>query len=150
MMSQETESLKVKQKLKGMNKAMLFASRDFNGLCFVNLVEFDSLYGHRNNAAGYTQALNSFDSFLGKFLPTLREDDILIITADHGCDPKTESTDHSREYVPMLFYSKQKASVDLGTRHGFADVGKTILDLFGVENTLEGESFLDLIYEEKQ
>lgn len=145
-----TESNPTKSNDDGMNKAMHLASRDFNGLCFVNLVEFDSLYGHRNNVDGYTEALNSFDRFLGSFLNRLRDDDVLIITADHGCDPKTESTDHSREYIPMLFYSNSLPSVDLGTRHGFSDVGKTVLDIFGVENNLNGESFLGAIYKEKQ
>ena len=145
-----TESNPTKSNDDGMNKAMHLASRDFNGLCFVNLVEFDSLYGHRNNVDGYTEALNTFDRFLGSFLNRLGDDDVLIITADHGCDPKTESTDHSREYIPMLFYSNSLPSVDLGTRHGFSDVGKTVLDIFGVENNLNGESFLGAIYKEKQ
>lgn len=125
----------------GMNKTLDVAKEEFSGLCFVNLVEFDSLYGHRNDIDGYTAALNRFDEFLGEFIQTLDNEDALIITADHGCDPATESTDHSREYTPMLFYNKAMKPKNLGTRSSFSDIGKTILDIFEIENTLDGTSF---------
>ncbi len=129
----------------GMNKTLKLCEEEFNGLCFVNLVEFDSLYGHRNNTEGYTEALNDFDEWLGVFLSKLKTDDILIITADHGCDPETESTDHSREYTPMLLYGKDIKPANLGTRESFADIGKTVLDIFDIQNDIDGVSFADAI-----
>lgn len=99
--------------------------RDFHGLCFVNLVDFDMLYGHRNDAEGYTEALNRFDGWLGGFMQKMRRDDVLMITADHGCDPSTPSTDHSREYVPLLVYGAEIGAENLGTLDGFARVGET-------------------------
>ncbi len=127
----------------GMEKTMALADRDFHGLCFVNLVDFDMLYGHRNDATGYAEALSAFDKWLGDFLKKLRADDLLIITADHGCDPSTPSTDHSRECTPMLFYGDAIKPVNLGTRTSFADISATVLEAFGVakENTA-GQSFL--------
>lgn len=129
----------------GMKKTLEVCHSDFKGLCFVNLVEFDSLYGHRNNTEGYVNALNEFDNWLGLFLNYMSSDDILIITADHGCDPETESTDHSREYTPMLLYGKNIVSANLGIRDSFSDIGKTILDIFGIDNKLDGKSFADEI-----
>ena len=128
----------------GMQKTIEFADRDFNGLCFVNLVDFDMTYGHRNDAPGYAAASTAFDKQLGELLPKLREDDILFITADHGCDPSTPSTDHSREYVPLLAVGKKlKKGVDLGTLKTFADLSATILDYFGIDPVCpESESFL--------
>ncbi len=127
----------------GMEKTINYAKKDFEGLCFVNLVDFDMLYGHRNNPDGYAKALTKFDSQLKELLGLLKEDDILIITADHGCDPTTPSTDHSREYTPMIICGdKIKHGVDLKTRKGFSDISATILDYFNVENTIEGKSFL--------
>ncbi|MBQ3049966.1 MAG: phosphopentomutase, partial [Oscillospiraceae bacterium] len=99
-----TESNPIKGNADGMAKTVLMAERDFNGLCFINLVDFDSVYGHRNDVDGYAKAIMEFDGWLESFLPKLKEDDLLIITADHGCDPSTESTDHSRESVPLLLY----------------------------------------------
>jgi phosphopentomutase len=92
-------------------------------------VDFDMLYGHRQDVIGYTRAINAFDDWLGEFLPQLREDDALIITADHGCDPSDESTDHTRECVPLLLYQKGAPACNLGTTHGFDYVGKTVLSL---------------------
>lgn len=132
----------------GMELTEHFLSEDFNGLCFVNLVDFDMMYGHRNNPRGYADALMEFDGWLGDFLPELKEDDILIITADHGCDPLTESTDHSREYTPVLVYGKNIKSVNLGTRKTFADIGKTIADIFGIDSKIGGESFKKEIMKE--
>ena len=128
----------------GMEVTLDIQKRDFDGLCFVNLVDFDMKYGHRNDVAGYAAAMTDFDVQLGEFLANMREDDLLIITADHGCDPSTPSTDHSREYVPMLVYGKGvKSGVDLGTRDSFADISATILDFFGVDKKdTNGHSFL--------
>ena len=117
--------------------------RDFEGLCFVNLVDFDMLYGHRNNVDGYAEALSFFDKSLEKILKKLRDDDILIITADHGCDPTTPSTDHSREYTPMIIYGKNiKNGINLHTRIGFYDTGATILDYLRIDEKIRGKSFL--------
>ncbi len=128
----------------GMDKTLAIAKQDFCGLCFVNLVDFDMVYGHRNDVDGYAQALTAFDRRLDELLPLLREDDILIITADHGCDPSTPSTDHSREHTPMLVYGeKLKKGKNLGTRESFADIGATVLDWFGVSSDkIYGTSFL--------
>lgn len=104
-------------------------SSDFCGLCFVNLVDFDMLYGHRQDAQGYTRAMNEFDTWLGTLLPRLGKDDALLITADHGCDPSDQSTDHTRETVPFLLYGDGIDPVNLGTVHGFDYIGKTVIDL---------------------
>ena len=132
----------------GMRMTLAFSKTDFHGLCFTNLVDFDMRFGHRNDAPGYANALIEFDRWLADFLPTLREDDLLFITADHGCDPCTPSTDHSREYIPLLIFGKRLQPVNLGVRPTYADVGKTIADLFGVPNTLAGESFKALLKED--
>ena len=134
----------------GMDKTLVAANRDFNGLCFVNLVDFDMVYGHRNDVAGYARAMTAFDKRLGELLPLLREEDLLIITADHGCDPVTPSTDHSREYTPMIAYGKKlKAGVDLGTRNSFADIGSTILEWHGLNaDEIYGSSFLKEIIDD--
>ena len=128
----------------GMEVTLDIQKKDFEGLCFVNLVDFDMKYGHRNDIAGYAQAMTDFDKQLGEFIENMREDDMLIITADHGCDPQTPSTDHSREYVPMVVYGKGvKGGVDLKTRESFADISATVLDFFGVEKKdTKGTSFL--------
>jgi len=135
------ERIPTKSNEDGMNKTSELLKRDFNGLCFVNLVDFDSVYGHRNDAAGYAKALEQFDGWLGSALNELNDDDVLMITADHGCDPGSESTDHSREYVPLLIYGKTVKSVDLKTRNTFSDIGATVLDALGVENKTDGTSF---------
>ena len=131
----------------GMSKTDECAQMDFEGLCFVNLVDFDMLYGHRNDVDGYANALTQFDSWLSSFIQKLRPDDILIITADHGCDPGyLKTTDHSREYVPLLVYSDTIKPINLGTREGFCDIAKTLADNFKLKNTsIEGNSFLDEI-----
>ena len=126
----------------GMEHTDHYAEQDFEGLCFVNLVDFDMVFGHRRNIDGYANALTEFDTWLGKFLPKLREDDILMITADHGCDPAyTATTDHTREYVPLLVLGKQVKPVNLGTRVGFADIAATVTELLGVEYNTTGVSF---------
>ena len=138
-----TRSLRTTSNEDGMDKTIQLAGEDFTGLCFVNLVEFDMVYGHRNDVDGYAAALTAFDRRLAQLLPLLREEDLLLVTADHGCDPGTPSTDHSREYVPMLVYGRPvKAGVDLGTRMGFGDMGATVADYFGVSAPLDGVSFL--------
>ncbi len=140
------ESFKTKSNSDGLNIVNQLIDRDFDGLCFINLVDFDSKYGHRNNVLGYTNALNEFDSWLGEFADKLGDDDTLIITADHGCDPSTLSTDHSREFVPLLVFGKRiKSGVNLGTRESFSDIAKTIAQIFGVKNSLDGKSFLNEI-----
>lgn len=108
----------------GMEKTLKQIDNNFNGLCFVNLVDFDTEYGHRNNVDGYATNLSNMDIYVGKILNKLHDDDMLIITADHGCDPKTLSTDHSRENIPVLVYQKNMKSEDLGTLNSFAEVGK--------------------------
>ena len=123
-----TESYPTSGDEDGMNKTIEMTKRDFNGLCFVNLVDFDTEFGHRNNVDGYANNLSNMDKQLGKLIRSLKADDILIITADHGCDPATESTDHSRENVPVLVYQKGKSSQNLGTFPSFADIGKIVLD----------------------
>lgn len=118
------------------------AGERFEGFCFVNLVDFDMKYGHRNDAAGYAKAISEFDRWLGGFLPLLQEEDLLIITADHGCDPSYPGTDHTREYTPMLAWSPSiRGGNNLGTRKGFLDIGKTVLEAFGLNNNLPGTSF---------
>ncbi len=140
-----TESYPTKSNEHGMEQTYDLVNKDFNGLCFVNLVDFDSVYGHRNNILGYAEALNKFDVWLKSFIDKLNDDDLLIITGDHGCDPGTESTDHSREYTPMIVYGKKIRCNNLGTRESFSDIGKTVLDVFNVENDISGTSFLQKI-----
>lgn len=126
----------------GMEKTFAYMDEDFHGLCFVNLVDFDMMYGHRNDIDGYANAATVFDRQLGQFMEKMREDDVLIITADHGCDPGFKGTDHSREYTPMIIYGAPvKAGVSIGTRTTFADIAATVLDMLGVEERLDGVSF---------
>ena len=116
--------------------------QDWQGLCFANLVDFDSGYGHRRDIDGYARALTEFDRLLGGFLPGLREDDILMITADHGCDPGfTKTTDHTREYVPLIVCGSSIRPVNLGTRGSFADIAATLVEWFSVELNTPGVSF---------
>jgi len=125
----------------GILKTIDLLAKDFTGLLFTNLVDFDMVYGHRNDAAGYYGALKQFDSYLPQIIEKLRDDDLLIITADHGCDPTTPSTDHSREYVPIMVYGKGvKEDVNLGVRQTFADVAATIEEIFSLEPGV-GQSF---------
>ena len=139
-----TEFTRTKSNVNGMEVTLEIEDRDFNGLCFTNLVDFDMTYGHRNDIAGYAKALSVFDRQLAVFLEKMRPDDLLIVTADHGCDPATPSTDHSREYVPMLLYGKHvRQGLNLHTRGCFADVCATVLAYFGVEKgETAGTSFL--------
>ena len=139
----DTEYVYNKSNANGMEHATNFAAKDFHGLCFVNLVDFDMLYGHRRDIDGYANALTEFDAWLGKFLPPLGEEDLVMITADHGCDPAyTATTDHTREYVPLLILGKAVKPVNLGTRKSFADIAATVTELLGVDYDTPGESFV--------
>ena len=125
-----------------MEHAAHYAAQDFTGLCFVNLVDFDMLFGHRRDIDGYANALTEFDSWLKDFLPTLGEEDLVLVTADHGCDPAyTATTDHTREYVPLLVLGKAVKPVNLGTRTSFADIAATVTELLGVNYETTGVSF---------
>lgn len=134
---------KTKSNEDGFQRILEFASLSKNSFIFANLVDFDVNYGHRNNPIGFAQALKKFDEQLPVLLDKLDATDALIITADHGNDPTTPSTDHSREYVPLIFYRKHKASKNLGVRNTFSDVAKTVADFFSIKNSLQGKSFLD-------
>lgn len=139
-----TQSNRIKNNADGMAVSIAKADEDFNGLCFINLVDFDMVFGHRNDIAGYANAMSEFDALLPKLVEKMTGEDILIITADHGCDPATPSTDHSREHTPMLIYGDCiKAGVDLKTRSSFADISATVLEYLGVsQGETKGESFL--------
>ena len=137
-----TEFVYNKSNADGMAHTDHYAAEDFRGLCFVNLVDFDMVYGHRRNPEGYAEALSAFDAWLGDFLPKLGQEDVVLITADHGCDPcYRATTDHTREYVPLLVLGKQVKPGSLGTRSTFADIAATVTDLLGVDYETPGESF---------
>ena len=137
-----TEHVFNKSNADGMAHTDDYAARDFHGLCFVNLVDFDMQYGHRRDVDGYANALTEFDTWLGQFLPKLGEDDLVMITADHGCDPAyTATTDHTREYVPLVVLGKQVKPVNLGTRKSFADIAATVTELLNVPFETPGKSF---------
>lgn len=141
-----TEAVHIKNNMDGVDKTLEYMDKIDNGLIFTNLVDFDMLYGHRNDPKGYGKALEDFDGRLNEIYSKLRDEDILIITADHGCDPTTESTDHSREYIPILVYGKKvKGGTELGIRDSFTDIGKSVLDYLGIDNNLEGKSFINEI-----
>ena len=127
----------------GIERTLEYLDKDFDGLCFVNLVDFDMLYGHRNDVDGYAKALTAFDEALPKILAAMRKDDILMITADHGCDPGYKvSTDHSREYTPFVMYGSKVKPGNLGTRETFADIGATVLSYFGIEPEFDAHAML--------
>ena len=137
-----TEHVYNKSNADGLDHTMHYAKQDFEGLCFVNLVDFDMLFGHRRDIDGYAQALTEFDAWLPEFLAQLGDEDLVMITADHGCDPGyTATTDHTREYVPLLVLGKQVKPVDLGTRKSFADIAATVAQLLDVQLDTQGESF---------
>ena len=137
---------RIQNNIDGMERTIASLDTQFKGICFVNLVDFDMLYGHRNDVDGYAKAATTFDKQLGIFMEQMREEDILMITADHGCDPGFPGTDHTREYTPFLAYGKSiKAEVSIGTRASFADIAATILDIFEVENKTDGQSFKTLM-----
>ncbi len=138
-----TEAVYTKGNEEGIERTLSYLDQDFEGLCFVNLVDYDMLYGHRNDVDGYARALSYFDERLPKIMDKLRDEDILMLTADHGCDPGyTVSTDHSREYTPFLMYGKSVIPENLGTRETFADIGATVLAYFGIKPAFSGTSML--------
>ena len=141
-----TEHVYTKGNADGMAKTMAYADRDFTGLCFINLVDFDMLYGHRRNIDGYAAALTEFDGWLAEFMKKMGPEDLVMITADHGCDPAyTATTDHTREYIPLLILGQQVKPVNLGTRTCFANIAATICDVFGLPLRTEGVSFKEEI-----
>ena len=137
-----TEHVYNKSNADGMAHTDAFEERGFEGLCFVNLVDFDMLFGHRRDIDGYAKALTEFDAWLGQFLPKLGEEDVVLITADHGCDPSySATTDHTREYVPVLVLGKHVKPGNLGTRDSFADIAATVAEMLQVELSTPGKSF---------
>lgn len=132
-----TESYPTHSNHEGMEKAAELLEKDFSGLCFINLVDFDMLYGHRQDISGYRAALEEFDEFLPTFINNMKDDDLLIITADHGCDPGDESTDHTREYVPLIIYGNKVKGQNLGTLDSFATIAMTVSELLGINYTAE-------------
>jgi phosphopentomutase len=141
-----TNTVPAKGNTSGMEQSLQLMKSDITGLVFTNLVDFDMLYGHRNNPRGYADALEEFDRWVPALLDSLKDDDVLIITADHGCDPTTQSTDHSREYVPLLVCGKHiVGGVDLGIRESFADIAATVAEIFGLQFEV-GQSFWSQVF----
>lgn len=141
-----TEHVYTKGNTDGMAKTMAYADKDFTGLCFINLVDFDMLYGHRRDIDGYAAALTEFDTWLGEFMKKLGPDDMVMITADHGCDPAyLATTDHTREYIPLLVLGQKIKPVNIGVRPCFADIAATICDIFEIPLETQGESFKEQI-----
>ncbi len=138
-------SVKTDGNADGMRKTKELLDADFHGLAFINLVDFDMLYGHRRDTDGYAAALTEFDRWLGEFIPAMRFEDLLMITGDHGCDPGFRGTDHTREYTPLLAAGRSVRPADLGTRQSFADIGATAAEFLGIEYSLPGKSFLPQI-----
>lgn len=137
-----TKSISTHGNAEGIKQTIECLKEDFEGMVFVNLIDFDMLFGHRNDIEGYKKALEEFDQALPEIIHAMRETDLLIITADHGCDPTTPSTDHSREFVPLLVYGPAiRSGINLGIRQTFADVGQTIVDIFEIKGLKNGESF---------
>ena len=143
-----TESVYTGGNAEGIERTLEYLDKDFEGLCFVNLVDYDMLYGHRRDVDGYAKALSYFDEKLPDILGKMREDDLLMLTADHGCDPAyLATTDHTREYTPFLMYGKKVSPRNLGTRKTFADIGATVLQYFGITPAFYGEGMLEDIKE---
>lgn len=138
-----TEFTYTKGNAEGIERTLEYLDKDFDGLCFINLVDYDMLYGHRRDIDGYAKALTYFDQKLPEILGKMREDDVLMITADHGCDPAyTKTTDHTREHTPFIMYGKNIAPVNYGTRDSFSDIAATVLHYLGVEQGVAGKSLL--------
>ena len=137
-----TKTVRTANNAEGIERTLEWMKEEFTGLCFTNLVDFDMVYGHRNDVEGYAKALTYFDSRLPELVAALKEEDLLIITADHGCDPATPSTDHSREYVPVVVIGEKVKPVNLGTRMSFADTGATVMEYLGVKGDICGKSYL--------
>lgn len=139
-----TDAVHTKDNMEGIVKTLEYMKLNNRGLIFTNLVDFDMLYGHRNDTRGYAEALMAFDKKLPEIINAMREDDLLVITADHGCDPTTPSTDHSREYIPILLFGKGiREGISIGTRESFADMGKSICDILRVPCSIKGNSFAE-------
>jgi len=144
-----TEAVRTTSNMDGVDKLVTVMQKEFEGLSFVNLVDFDALYGHRRDPIGYGNALEEFDARMPEIIDALRPDDLLIITADHGNDPIHEGTDHTREYVPLLVYSPSNTGAgQLPIRKTFSDVGATIAENFQVDMPEHGESFLSSLTKE--
>ena len=143
-----TDAIKTSGNADGMEKTMALLDRDFHGFAFVNLVDFDMVYGHRRDIDGYAAATAAFDAWLGGFRAKMRPDDLLLITGDHGCDPGFTGTDHTREYTPLLAAGGAVRPGNLGTRTSFADIGATVADIFGVPNPNAGESMKEVLLDE--
>lgn len=143
-----TDAIKTSGNADGMEKTMALLDRDFHGFAFVNLVDFDMVYGHRRDIDGYAAATAAFDAWLGGFRAKMRPDDLLLITGDHGCDPGFTGTDHTREYTPLLAAGAAVRPGSLGTRTSFADIGATVADIFGVPNPNAGESMKEALLDE--
>lgn len=138
-----TEAIHTKDNMDGMDQTLNYMKENKKGLIFTNLVDFDMKWGHRNDPEAYGRGLEAFDVRLGEVLDGMKDTDILIITADHGCDPTVPGTDHTREYVPFIVYGKElKSNINLGTRKSFADIGQTITEIFSIPSIKNGESFL--------
>ena len=137
-----TTAVHTKNNMDGIDVTLKYMDEIKEGLIFTNLVDFDMLYGHRNDPKGYGNAIEELDNRLQEIYNKMSEDDILMLTADHGCDPTTESTDHSREYIPLLVYGNKINPINIGTRESFTDISKTILEYFNIKNNIDGKSFL--------
>ncbi len=140
-----TSSFHTTDNVAGIDKTIEILHQKNEGLIFVNLVDFDSKWGHRNNYIDFAKGLEYFDEKLEKILNALNEDDLLFITADHGCDPTFKGTDHTREFIPLIVYGQKFRAINLQIRNSFSDIAKTIADYFDLKNSLQGESFLDYI-----
>ncbi len=138
-----TEYVYTSDNADGIEKTLQWMDRDFDGICFTNLVDTDMIYGHRRDIDGYAKAISYFDSKLPEMISKLKDDDVIMITADHGCDPGyTKTTDHTREYIPLLMYGKKVTPKNLGTRSTFADIGATVLKEFGIDAKFKGTSMI--------
>ena len=141
-----TDSITTADNMDGVDKTLDYLKNSGQGLIFTNLVDFDQNYGHRRNVSGYAEALKAFDQRIPEIRAAMKEDDLLIITADHGCDPSHKGTDHTREYIPLVIYGdKLKNDIDLGVRSSFSDIAATISDIFELDGPVSGSSFLKML-----
>lgn len=137
-----TKKVHTRVNSEGIDETINYLKEDFSGLIFTNLVDYDMLYGHRNDLPGFAKALDEFDKRIPEIINTMKDDDLLFITADHGCDPSTPSTDHSREYIPLLIYGKNIKKTNLHTRSTYSDIAATIAQYLGINSQINGTSFL--------
>ena len=137
-----TKKVHTRVNSEGIDETINYLREDFGGLIFTNLVDYDMLYGHRNDVDGFAKALEEFDERIPQIIDAMNDDDLLFITADHGCDPTTPSTDHSREYIPLLIYNKNIKRTNLLTRQTYSDIAATIAQYLGIDSELNGTSFL--------